>query len=50
MHADTYVAKKVDFFSFVIYNALMKTNFVIAMNYESAAQERGDDLSQGLCL
>jgi hypothetical protein len=50
LHADTYVAKKIDFFSFVIYNTLMKQSFVIAVNYAATTQERGEDTSQGLCL
>jgi hypothetical protein len=50
LHADTYVAKKIDFFSFVIYNTLMKQSFVIAVNFAAAAQEREEDTSQGLCL
>jgi hypothetical protein len=50
LHANTYVAKKFDFFSFVIYNTLMKTTFVIAVNPISAAQEREEDSPLGLCL
>ena len=44
------VAKKIDFFSFVIYNTLMKQSFVISVNYAATTQERGEDTSQGLCL
>jgi hypothetical protein len=50
VHANTYVTKKFDFFSFVIYNTLMKTTFVIAVNTMATTQERGEDTSQGLCL
>jgi hypothetical protein len=50
LHANTYVAKKFDFFSFVIYNTLMKQSFVIAVNTMATTQERGEDAPLGLCL